>query len=143
MYMGGIVYTHENGYLCACVHIVVQFSDRKNIEIGGRSGRKTSQVVPMILQLPLTFVFPDIVGPTSIRPWRTTVVSYSWMHFFTKPGRGLNCRKLIHLNCRKLIHLNNLNFTFHGEFIFTNPKNLQPAYRHPMQTTFIFTSISC
>jgi hypothetical protein len=32
-----------------------------------------------------TLVFPDPVGPTIIKPWRTTVVSYNWIHLVTKP----------------------------------------------------------
>ena len=35
---------------------------------------------------PLTFVLPETVGPTNMRPWRTSVVSYSWMHFLMKPA---------------------------------------------------------
>ena len=31
---------------------------------------------------------PPPVGPTSIIPWRTTVISYSWMHLTKNSGAG-------------------------------------------------------
>lgn len=47
---------------------------------------------PQVLYLVLlTLLLPEPVGPTSMRPCRTTVVSYSWMHLIRKPrrqGRG-------------------------------------------------------
>lgn len=44
-----------------------------------------------------TFVFPDPVGPTNIRPCLTTVVSYSWMTFFTNSEntKGLVLPKIL------------------------------------------------
>lgn len=31
-------------------------------------------------------VFPEPDGPTSMMPWRTRYVSYSWMHLFIQEG---------------------------------------------------------
>ena len=34
----------------------------------------------------VTLVLPDPVGPTNMRPWRTTVVSNNWIHLLMKPA---------------------------------------------------------
>lgn len=54
-----------------------------------------SQAQPRPCLALLTLLLPEPVGPTSMRPCRTTVVSYSWMHLIRKPrgqGRGTRVR---------------------------------------------------
>lgn len=46
-----------------------------------RDNRK--MFIPLDCSTP-TLVFPEPVGPTSINPLRTSVVSYSWITFLTK-----------------------------------------------------------
>ena len=61
---------------------------------------KPSHAVSASARIRLQHVLPPPVGPTSIRPCRTLVVSYSWMHLEVKASTG--CRRLARLRAQML-----------------------------------------